>query len=609
MPPNRGCQVQKTVQTTKNGAGKPQVESTYSEVMDRLNRIASEYGELGFDSIFSSFTRAGLGFNNEPFINNQRVKAINPLPADYSKQDLGEFLQSPQAYELPLRKISEGLKWTTYPYFKVVKTYADMLTFRHYIKPKYISSEKARAEEFAREWRLVDKLSDAFHVEEFGHQAATQALTQGKVFYTLRSNIDKSHNKVNYVFQQQLPSDWCKIIGFNSVSKYTISFDMMYFLQPATDYRQYGDLFEPFIEDFQKIFATPEEVSGVGTRFVYASEPVTPITICGQEYGVYLERVNADAAGHPEMYMQNGRWCYFVSLPIDRVWTFEIDDSTAIVASPFTGLFQTFASQADYEAAQLPIVMNPVIKVFTGEIPYYSADGQKEDDGYRLTLSSRRMFEAFWAKLMAANNTGGTAFFMAPVQNIKSHDYPEAAGANEIASSFLSYGMSKTGLQALVPANDAPHQGVAEYSAKLESRFADRIYRTLERMFDYTVSTLNLTYEWKMTVFGSVYTDSLTRADALKQLDKGDVSQHFVLAALDDVSVLDRLSMSYAVKGSGLLDMLTPPATSYTMSNGGSGTQSKGAPKSDTGGAPEKDEAAVEETKQEKSVEGEGTED
>ena len=169
--------------------------------------------------------------------------------------------------------------------------------------------------------------------------------------------------------------------------------------------------------------------------------------------------------------------------------------------------------------------------------------------------------------------------------------------------------MSKTGLQALVPANDAPHQGVAEYSAKLESRFADRIYRTLERMFDYTVSTLNLTYEWKMTVFGSVYTDSLTRADALKQLDKGDVSQHFVLAALDDVSVLDRLSMSYAVKGSGLLDMLTPPATSYTMSNGGSGTQSKSAPKSDTGGAPEKDEAAVEETKQKKSVEGEGAED
>src|SRR5699024_5884879 len=142
----------------------------------------------------------------------------------------------------------------------------------------------------------------------------------------------------------------------------------------------------------------------------------------------YLERVNADAAGHPEMYMQNGRWCYFVSLPIDRVWTFEIDDATAIVASPFTGLFQTFASQADYEAAQLPIVMNPVRKVFTGEMPYHTAYGQNEADAYRLTLSSRRMLEAFRAKLMAANNTGGTAFFMAPVQNIKSHDYPEAAG-------------------------------------------------------------------------------------------------------------------------------------------------------------------------------------
>lgn len=577
-------------------------KSTYSEVMERLNRIASTYGGLGFDTIYSAFSRAGFGFNNEPFINNQRVKAINPLPADYSKEELGEYLQNPQGNELPLRRVSEGIKWTTYPFYKLVKTYADMATYRHYVKPKYIPQDKAKTEEFAREWRLVDKLCDEMQIEAFGHKVAGQALSQGKVFYTLRTSIDRSHNKVNYVFPQQLPSDWCRIIGFNSISGYTISFDMMYFLQPATDYRQYGTLFEPYIQDFQKIFATPEESAGIGTKYIYASASFTPISASGREYTVCLDRVNAEGEGHPEMFMQNGRWCYFVSLPINRVWTFEIDDTTAIVASPFTGLYQTFAAQADYEAVQLPSVMNPLIKIFTGEIPYYSADGQKEDDGYRLTLSSRRMFQTFWNMLMAANNTGGTTFFTAPVENIKSHDFPEAAGANNIASSFLSYGMSKTGLQALVPANDAPHQGVAEYSSKLESRFVDRVYRTLERMFDYTVSTLNLKYEWKLTVFGSVYTDSLTRADALKQLDKGDLSQHFILAALDNMSILDRLSMSYAVKGSGLLDMLTPPATAYTMSNGDAGTQTKSAPKSDTGGAPEKDEAAIAETKQEKTI-------
>lgn len=579
--------------------------SSYSKVLARWNSIVSTFGEMPIDHLYSAFANTGTAWRNQPQINNARIKAINTLPADYTKEQLGKFLTAPQASELPLRQISQVLRWSAYPYNKIIKTYADILSYRHYVKPLYVDSSEVKTDDFKREWRLVDKVEKAFRVEEVGHEAAAQAGTLGKVYKIIRYDVDKSHNRVNYMFTQQLPQDWCMPIGFNNVSKYTISFNMMYFLQPGTDYRQFGDLFEPYINDFYAVVTPDNGKSKSGKKYIYA----TKTRVGAKTYTIDRDRIDPMGEGRPNVYEQNGKWFYYVSLPIDRVWTFEIDDSTAIVASPFSGLLQTFAQQADYEAAQLSLVVNPLIKVFTGEIPYRTPDGAATEDAMMLSYGARAMFEAFWNELMSATHTGGTAMYSAPFQNIKSHDFQESANANDVSSSFLSYGMSKTGLQALVPANDAPHQGVAEYSAKLESRFADRIYRTLERMFDYTVSTLNLAYEWKMTVFGSVYTDSLTRADALKQLDKGDVSQHFVLAALDDVSVLDRLSMSYAVKGSGLLDMLAPPATAYTMSNGGSGTQSKSVPKSDTGGAPEKDEAAIEETKQEKSVESEEAED
>lgn len=576
-----------TEQTVAPAAPK---ESSYSLAIQRLQSLWGQYGDMGSDAFYNAFSRVGYGLNNEPFINNMRVKAINPLPADYTKEELGEFLLSPQTSELPLRKVAEALKWTAYPVLKLQKSYADMLTYRHYVKPLYVEKDKAKTDEFLREWRMVDKAEKAFCVEDFGHQAAAQALLQGKVFYVTRSSIDKVHNKVNYIFHQQLPTAWSRIIGFNNISKYTVSFDMMYFLQPATDYRQYGDLFEPFIRDFENIFVEPKETDKIRAKYVYAT-----VKAGGREYHVDLNAVNKNGEGNPQMYMQNGRWCYFVSLPIDRVWTFEIDDSTAIAVSPFAGLFQTFAQQADYEAAQLSLIMNPLIKIFTGEIPYFTTDGSKEDDGFRLSDGNRKLFEYYWNVLMRSTNTGGTGIYFAPAENIKSHDFAEAAGASTVSSSFLQYGMEKAGLTALVPVTDRPSQGTADYSSKLEARFAQRIYRTLEKMFNHLIETLNLKYEWQIRVFGDIYSDIQTRADCLKRIDKGDVTAWGMLCAIDDTSILDMVSMSHTIKASGLLELLQPPQLSYTQS-------SKSAPKSDTGGAPTKSEQEVQEDKREKET-------
>ena len=219
------------------------------------------------------------------------------------------------------------------------------------------------------------------------------------------------------------------------------------------------------------------------------------------------------------------------------------------------------------------------------------------------------LFLSYWNALMSSTNTVGAAFYMAPVENIKSHDYSESANANDISSKFLSFEMSQTGLTAIVPVTDSPHQGVAAYSAKLESRFTERVYRTLEKMVNHIFEELNLRYEWKLVVFGSVYLDDTIRSDALKQLDKGDLSQHFILAALDGVSILDRLSMSNAIIGSGLVEKLIPPKTSYTMS-GSDSKSAEGNHNSGTSaeGAPTKTETEVEETKREKQTEGVATE-
>lgn len=554
---------------------------------DRLVENASAY--LPSSDIYSAFMRAGQGLENMPMIQNRRIKSISPLPQDVTKEDIGAALQAPYASEELLGRVSTALKYAAYPYFKIIKTYADIPTYRNYAYPLYLDASDAKSEVFKRETVLVDKIVKAFQVEKTAHKIAGQAVTYGKVFYIPRYSLDKSHSKVNYAFMQQLPQAWTTIIGNNSVSGYTVSFNMMYFLQPGTNPYSFGDLFEPYISDFERIFRRPKGLEG---KAVYSSANVR----CGkQDVPIFPCNLNAEGEGRPRLFMQNGTWMYWVSLPIEKVWTFEIDDTSPAVVSPLAGLMLTYAQQSDYENAQLSLLLNPLVKIFTGEIPYYKDEGTTEDSGYRLGAGARAMFEALFDNLMATHNTGGTALYMAPLENIKSHDFAESANANEISTSFNRYGLEKAGLSGILPSTSDPKAGLAEMSAKLESRYAERIYRQFENMMNFIFESENLHYEWRFAMFGSIYTDEKVREAAYKALANGDTSAHFILAALDGQSFADKLCLAHTVKESGLLDLLIPPITSYTMKqseNGGLPPQN-GRPSASAEGATEGTEKTI----------------
>lgn len=540
--------------------------SSYSGALQRFNDLISAYSGIGMDGIFSAFTRAGESYTaNMPTIQNTRVKAISSLPAEYSKEEIGEFLRNPYANEKALRQTSEILKWTAYPYFKITKTYQDILTYRHFTSPKYITKDDPKTDEFKREERLLDKLNKAIKPSQVAHKIAGKALTSGKIFYYPRVKVDKVHNKVDFAFLQQLPTDWTTIIGLNNISGYTVSFNMMYFMRIGTDPLQYGDLFKPYLKDFNEMFVEPRDRRVAG-KVAYASiETVAKIKGKNGTFNFYPENVNKTAEGNPRVFKQDGEWFYWVSLPVNKVWGFEIDDTTVAVASPLSGLMLTYSQQSDYEAAQLSLLLNPLIKIFTGEIPYFTDNGSTTEDGFRLSLGARAMFETMFEQLMLRNNTSGTAFFAVPTNNIKSHDYAESANANKISMSFNQYGMSKAGLSGIIPVDEDVKAGQAELSSKLESRFGCCIYEQFERMMESVYEELNLRYSWKFTMFGSIYTDDKLRESLEKALANGDISVYPYLAALDGLSMLDKMSIMYTVKSGDFLDMLTPPATSYTQ--------------------------------------------
>lgn len=527
---------------------------SYADVFRKFSALSEKYGGLSADKLVTAFSNVtGVRYeHNNPYIQNRRVKQISSLPVDYPKDKVADMLVNADNNEQPLRQVEHALEVTAYPLFHLRKTYQDLLTYHSYTAPEFTTDGESENKDFWREWKLIEKFRKALFPASEAHRIVGQCCQEGKVFYYPRYHLDKPHNKIDYAFMQQLPSDWTKIVGFNNKSKYTLAFNLFYFMQPGTDWRQFGDLFEPYIYDFFSVLPPPK---GVGKRVVYASNTAPDL---------HKFRRMGDLGGDPDVYYQNGRWFYWVTLPVDKVFTFEIDDVATNVISPFTGLFLNMIQLAQYEQVQLEIIQNPLISVLTGEIPYREDKTADTSDPYKLSPLGRKYFESLWYQMLAANNTSGIGFFLAPAENLSLHQLAEAPSAMNISSNGYSYTMAKAGISGIVPTTGDPKAGVASISLQIESRFAQTVYRCFERMMEVLFENMNLCYDWRFRMFGDIATDQKTLESVRSEMTLGLSQSMLIYNALYDRSIFDDLSVSAALINSGLFELRRPLMTSYS---------------------------------------------
>lgn len=543
--------------------------SSYGEFYDNFRALAQEYGGLSSDSIMAAYGRAAA-FTN-PFIQNNRVKRISSFPVEYSKDEIARMIQSPAGNEIQLRQTSHALEWTAYPYFKIRKTYQQINTYRYYTYPRYIK-EGEDMDAVMREWTLLDKFSKKLRPEIFAHKIVGQAIQEGKICYVPRYKVDKPHNKVEYAMLQQLPSDYWKITGYNSESGYTVMFNMMWLLTPGADWRQFGTLLEPYLNDFSSIF---EPVPSLPKDVAFASERNIVYTADGRPLRLNMEafrQMQPTAFGNPLLYSPNGRWAYWVTLPTDKAWVFEVDDVNPIVATPLTGLFLAFDQIAAMEEVQYQVSQNTLTGVVLGEIPYHQTTGQTNSDNYKLSPAGRRLFLQYWYNMAQSGSVWGTGAYFAPVENLHMETFSADPNAANYSSSGYSYAVEKSGLAALIPVTDNPRAGLANISAMLEERFCAPIYNQFMRMMETIYERLNLRYDWGFRMFGGFSTDDKRKETAKAALTLGYLPALLEYNALNGNSMMDDISMSRVVEESGVMDMRIPLQSSYNTSAEDAGT-------------------------------------
>lgn len=542
-------------------ANKPEVKQglrdvmygSFPEIFSRFREL-SQSGSASFPSLLDQFSLVG-GMNAFPFVGpyvqNNRVKGIGTSPIQFNKDEIAKMLSKPQDNEVKLRQAAHSLDWASYTFHHIRRTYSNLLTYHNYITPDLVEESAMDSAAFWREYRLADKLRKAMKPDELAKEASGKVMLEGKVFYTYRINYDKPRNRVNHAFYQQLPSDWIKIVGFNNISKYTLAFDMMYFTKPGTDILQFPqELFENYLDDFASV--TDQPPVRRGNKIVFA-----------EKTGINMRKLQ-QVKPNAEVYNEQGRWYYWVTLPVDRAFTIEADDATPIVAPPLAGLFIALLQFADLEKLQLSLYQNPLIGFVHGEIPYFDTKDTNTADQYKLSNAGRQLFVALWNILMAESNTGGIPIYFAPVENMKLETFNEVSNVSDIVTTGNKDVITQAGLSGIIPASDDTRAGAVQVSLQIESKFLSPIYQGVEKLMNCAIQELRLNNDFSFHMFGDLYEDAKMEDRLSNEMTLGILPATIMYNALHDRSILDDLCWSHMIKKSKILDLRLPLVSSYT---------------------------------------------
>lgn len=554
-----------------------QNNDTWAELAKGIKRLNGQYGSLGMGSIFSAWTAAGgINLMNQwPQIQNARIKGVNTRAADFNKDQIAEMVQAPSSNERELRAVSASLDGSAMTYSIILDTYQNIPTYDWYVYPSEDLKEVGY-EQMRRDYILTQKLADKINPSATARRINGQCAKYGKVFYTPRYDVDKSHNAVKYAFLQQLPTDWCMIVGENNgPGKYTVAFNLMYFMKPGTDPRQFGDLFLPYLDVFGEVV----EERG---SFAYSSTE--------RRYGInaekFRENETAKTIGNPMWYQVGVTNYYWVNLPADKVIVFERNDRTVDVVPETSGMMVSMVQVPAYEAAQLEIILNPLTSIMTGELPTYDTSGVPGADPIAISPAQRELFETFWYQMLSANNTSGIGLYLAPAKNMKLQTITDTVSSTSIAEHAYSDQIQKAGLAAIIPTSDDPKVGVAELSAKVNAQAVQPIYWTFERMMNAIFEDLNLKTTMRFHMFGDVFSRDREMEQARKDMTLGLMEATLKYNAMMGHSILDDLAISEFVTKSGIMDRRLPLVSTYSARNDKSALPPQAAQELNPGGRP-----------------------
>lgn len=485
-----------------------------------------------------------------PFLQNQRIKNLYTQAKAYGKADISEFLANPGNNERPLRSLSWANSSSQQIYYNILRRSCDIPLYNWYVIPDLMESDSDyNGEVFQNEDKLVQEWLETFDVKNTFKTIALEVKREGKSSYLLRnkiSGVGKSKT-VDFCTLQKMPTDWIKITGKGSLG-YTISFNMMYFLNIANSPSFFGEFIEAAWNDMiyngivtlpegsQKYEFHPEEVVKVNEdktikeyTFSYEGITVKPI----------IESIT-EGVGRG----RNQRYMFWLQMPYDICYTFGSDNSHPWMAPDTMGLMLKMQELTDYCQLAGLIASTPLTAVLTGEIePIANPRAGKNE-----SIFTPEVIQGMQDKFNAITSTNVEAFLW-PAKNIKLQQLSADVNSSDIISTATSNFLESAGEGGLTIATEKPNVAQITAAKLLAASQQDYVTIQFQKVMNFILQhKIGLKLRWKIKIWGNIFTIENEKKYLKEIVANGNIALLPKLMSAEGISIRDTKALTSYVK-------------------------------------------------------------
>ena len=518
------------------------VESVGKQWAQVFNTLFNKYESDNSSDGKNSISKTMAQWNKlNPFLQNQRIKNLYTQAATYNKQDIGRFLQSPGENEQALRGIAWSNSSSQSIYYNILRRSCDIPQYKYFVIPEYSEDEKFyNVDSFKQEDALVHSWLEMFNIPNTFKTMALQIKREGKQSYLLRNSFEGEgkQKKPCYCALQKMPSDWIKITGIGQLG-YTISFNMLYFLNIANYPSFFGDFIENAWKDMmtQGVITTSKNDIGNIIKYDFCPEKAMGYSF-NYKGTTYSSTFESNKKGRVQEYL------FWLKMPYDICYTFGSDNSTPWAAPDTMGLLQKLQELSDYGTLAGLIASTPLTAVLTGEIETVN----DPKPGKNESVYSPEVIKGMQDLFNAVTSTNVEAW-MWPAKNIKLQQLNADVNSSDIVTKATQNFVVTAGDSGLTITTDKPNVSQIKTAQLLAASQQRYVTLQFEQVMNFILKyKLGFKYEWKIKIWGDIFSFESEKKYLKELVSGGAIFLLPKLASAEDISLRDVKAMTSYIK-------------------------------------------------------------
>lgn len=478
-----------------------------------------------------------------PFLQNQRIKDIYSRAKKFDKVSIGDFLESPGNHEHELRSLGWANASSQQIYYNILRRSCDIPNYYYFIIPDLLDKEgEYSKEDFEQEDRLVQNWFETFGVANTLKTVAMEVKREGKSTYLLRNKFtgQGKNKKTAFCTWQKMPTDWIKITG-KGLLGFTVSFDMMYFLNIANSPSDFGEFMEQAWFDMVETGVVTK--SADGQKYIFNLEKAPNYTFKYKDE-TYTSTIEIIKRGRQENYM------FWLRMPYDICYTFGSDNSQPWVAPDTMGLMLKLQELTDYGQLAGLIASTPLTAVLTGEIETIPQPRAGKNE----SVYSPEVLKGYMDQFNAATSTNVECWLF-PAKNLKLSQLSADVNSSDIVNNATRNFITSAGEGGLTITTDKPN--VAQVTVAKQLAASQQRYVTLqfERVLNFILQhKLGLKYDWKIRIWGDIFNNDNDKKYLKEIVANGNIALLPKLMSAEGISMRDTKAITQYIKTLGFYD-------------------------------------------------------